>query len=221
MYNSNSNINVIVRDASICNINTTCVFTFLDSDTDGKNSTLLSTSTWSSSSSGSYTQTDESTSKYNATAVGDAEQVGEDWILIPQTLTYATTYDNTQSAPFPFAGACIKINLKIKNNATGTPGAYIVGADDDPLDDDDNGGYITALWPLKSTPTALEMGKQYTYTVDLAGGGYYENNETGDEALDPILGGAEIKFVSVTVDDWTVIDGNVYTGSTPSTPVVP
>ena len=65
------------------------------------------------------------------------------------------------------------------------------------------------------------MGKQYTYTVDLAGGGYYENNETGDEALDPILGGAEIKFVSVTVDDWTVIDGNVYTGSTPSTPVVP
>ena len=146
MYNSNSNINVIVRDASICNINTTGVFTFLDSDTDGKNSTLLSTSTWSSSSSGSYTQTDESTSKYNATAVGDAEQVGEDWILIPQTLTYATTYDNTQSAPFPFAGACIKINLKIKNNATGTPGAYIVGADDDPLDDDDNGGYITEIY---------------------------------------------------------------------------
>ena len=48
-------------------------------------------------------------------------------------------------------------------------------------------------------------GKKYTYTIDLAGGGYYETNQsetTVDEDLDPILGDAVIKFVTVTVDDW-------------------
>ena len=218
LYNSNSNIKVVVRDASICNINNTGVFTFADTNTDGQNTgsgTTLSSSTWSSSGSGSYSQTDESETKFNV-ASGSAAQVGQDWILIPQSLTYATTYDNTQSAPYPFTGACIKVNLKILNNATGGDASYIVGSATG-----ENGGYVTALWPLKSTPTAWEMGKRYTYTVDLAGGGYYEGNNTGDAGLDPILSGAEIKFVSVTVDDWTEETGNVYTGSTPSTPVAP
>lgn len=217
LYNSNSNIKVIVRDASICNVNKTGVFTFTETNTDTKNSTTLSSSTWSSSNSGYYIQTDASDTKYNV-AVGSAQQVGEDWILIPQTLSYATVYDNTTSAPYSFSGACIKVNLKILNNSAGGDGtAYIVGAASGT-----NGGYVTAMWPLKSTPTAWEMGKRYTYTVDLAGGGYYETNQgSTDTGLDPILDGAEIKFITVTVDDWTEVDGSVYTGATPSTPVEP
>ena len=210
LYNSNSNIKVTVKDASICNVYTTGVFTFNATDTDTKNAALLANTQWSGqATSGSYTVTDESDTKYNV-AVGSAAQVGVDWILIPQTLTTAATYSGT-SVGDAFNGACIKIDLKIQNNA-GSP-AYIVG---------DADHYVTAMWPL-SSPTEWLPGKKYTYTVNLAGGGYYPTNTaagTGN-ALDPILGGDEIKFVSVTVDDWTEEAGSVYTGSTPSAPVVP
>jgi hypothetical protein len=57
-----------------------------------------------------------------------------------------------------------------------------------------------AIWPVAFT---WVPGKKYTYIVDLAGGGYSETNTDTDEDLDPILGGAEIKFVTVTVDNWT------------------
>ena len=222
LYNSNSNINVIVRDASICNVKTSGIFTFADANTDGQNTgagTVLSSSTWTASGNGNYKVTDQSNTKYNGTSSGSAVQVGsEDWILIPQTFTYATAYSG-DNANDPFNGPCIKINLKIKNNATGTPGAYIVGADDDALDDDDNEGYVTAMWPLAANPaagTGWEKGKQYTYTVNLAGGGYYEKNYTGDSGLDPILASAEIIFVSVSVDNWaTDISGGTYNTNLP------
>ena len=48
--------------------------------------------------------------------------------------------------------------------------------------------------------------------MDLAGGGYYEDNEDIDDpddpTLDPLLKDAVIKFVSVTVDEW--VDGGEY-----------
>lgn len=223
LYNSNSSINVIVRDASVCNVKTSGVFTYSDTNTDGQNTgagTVLTASTWTASGNGNYTVTDQSDTKYNVTSSGSAVQVGsQDWILIPQTFTYATAYSGND-VNAPFNGPCIKINLKIKNNATGTPGAYIVGADDNASDDDDNEGYVTAMWPLAANPaagTGWEKGKQYTYTVDLAGGGYFEKNETGDSALDPILKGTEIKFVSVTVDNWaTDIPSGTYTVNLPN-----
>lgn len=210
LYNSNSNIKVTVKDASICNVYTTGVFTFNATDTDTKDAALLANTQWSGqTTSNSYTVTDESATKYNV-AEGSAAQVGVDWILIPQSLTIATTYSGT-NVDDAFNGACIKIKLKIQNNAGDA--AYIVG---------DADTYITAMWPL-STPTEWLPGKKYTYTVNLAGGGYYPTNTaagTGN-ALDPILGGDEIKFVSVTVDDWTEEAGSVYTGTPASTPVVP
>ena len=67
-----------------------------------------------------------------------------------------------------------------------------------------------------------EPGKKYTYTVDLAGGGYFEENQdetTVDADLDPILDGAVIKFVSVTVDDWVDYDGDSSTDGTQPIPV--
>ena len=214
LYNSNKdNIDISVRDASICNVKNSGVFTFADATTDVNNAdgtgTVLTLSTWAdvvspATTTTTYTQTDASTSKYNV-VVGSAAQVGQDWILIPQSFTYATTYSGS-NVDDAFNGPCIKVNLKIQNH---TNNAYIVGAASGT-----NEGYVTAMWPLKSTPDAWAIGKKYTYTVDLAGGGYYPANTaagTGD-ALDPILDGAEIKFVTVTVDGWETegTSGGVY-----------
>ncbi len=214
LYNSNSNIKVSVRDASICNVKNSGVFAFNDANTDTKDAALLTSSTWdvSAATSTSYTQTDESSSKFNV-ALLSAKQVGVDWILIPQTFTYATTY-NDEDPNDAFTAPCIKVSLKIQNNATGGDAAYIVGAADT---------YVTAMWPLSAPASGWFPGKKYTYTVDLAGGGYFEKNETGsDMGLDPILDGAEIKFVTVTVDEWPAGDATgVYTGTPASTPVVP
>lgn len=113
---------------------------------------------------------------------------GYEMILIPQVLNPQTAYSaTTENATF--SGAYISVQLKIQNK---TNDAYIVGSAET---------YVTAMWPL----TALTWlpGHKYTYTVDLAGGGYYtQNNNDGDSALDPVLEGAEIKFVTVTVDAW-------------------
>lgn len=213
LYNGNKdNLDISVRDASICYVKNSGVFTFSDTNTDGNNSdgtgTILTLSSWAdvvspATALTSYIQTDASTSAYNV-AVGSAEQVGQDWILIPQTFTYKTTYESTGEKLFE--GPCIKVNLKIQNHANS---AYIVGAADNPSDDNDNEGYVTAMWPLKATPSAWAIGKKYTYTIDLAGGGYYPADQDGDTVLDPILDGAEIKF-TVTVDTWNPEDGNVY-----------
>ena len=75
-------------------------------------------------------------------------------------------------------------------------GTYILGGADD---------YITAMWPL----TALTWlpGHMYTYTIDLASGGYYETDQDSNVDLDPIFEGAEIKFVTVSVDSWSDADG--------------
>ena len=227
LYNSNSsNITVLVRDVSICNINTVGVFTYDDSgNTDTQNTTttaadgnIFAQSLWTPSTPGFYTQTVASAENEDDFNVASATQFGEDWILIPQSLTYATAYDNTKSTPYPFAGACLKIRLQIKN--AGGESEFIVGGTAS-TGGADSDGYVTALWPLSAPAGGWIPGTKYTYTVDLAGGGYWENNETGDQALDPILAGAEIKFVTVTVDTWDEVDGSVYTGATPSTPVVP
>ena len=49
---------------------------------------------------------------------------------------------------------------------------------------------------------------KYTYTIDLAGGGYFETNQDTNEDLDPIFENAVIKFVSVTVDAWDTDTNN-------------
>ena len=108
-------------------------------------------------------------------------------ILIPQVLANAGAYASAE-VDAAFAGAYIKAQLKIQQKSNS---AYIAGAADTPVD---------ALWPL---PTGIWLpGHTYTYTVDIAGGGYYTTNQDDNADLDPILEGAEIKFVTVTVDDW-------------------
>ena len=120
-------------------------------------------------------------------------------ILIPQALTVSTAYTaqtpGTPAAGDTFNGAYISVELKIQDASN----HYIVGTSE-------TDGYVTAMWPL----TALTWlpGHRYTYTVDLKDGGYYTTNQgTTDDNLDPILDNSEIKFVNVTIDEWTDATG--------------
>ena len=113
-------------------------------------------------------------------------------ILIPQTLTAATAYASTTAGAKP-NGSYIALKMVIKNNTD---------AGETVADATANGKW--AMWPIGGYN--WEPGKKYTYTIDLAGGGYYETNQDTDADLDPILEGAEIKFASVTVDGWTDVE---------------
>ena len=240
LKNTNDNLKITVGNVTIGNLRGTETFTW-NGVTDGTTQTAAATATTDGQYTsgtltyldGTWTATSEQNSAYtvgmgtdNITddkSASSARNVfngnqptarnltssapSYEMILIPQVLNAKTVYsDATSSATF--AGAYITAQIKIQNKAND---AYIVGSASD---------YITAMWPL----TALTWlpGHKYTYTVDLAGGGYYVTNQDSNDDLDPILEGAEIKFVSVTVDNWA--DGaaaSVYTGTPSSTPVVP
>lgn len=202
LKNSSTTTTVTVGDVVLGNVFTTGTYTFTGStdnavspttttNTDGNNNSYyLKYDDWSGqATSGSYTQAAATTSYTSATA---ATALTNSMILIPQTLTNATTYASGDAGAV-FNGAYITVALKIQNTANS---AYIVGG---------AGSTVTAMWPLPATKWL--PGHHYTYTVDLAGGGYFTTNQTDtDSALDPILGGAEIKFVTVTVDGWNTSD---------------
>lgn len=133
-----------------------------------------------------------------------ASALDGDFIVVPQALTDNTstkTYAGTTTSDKP-SGAYIAVKLYILDNATnvllaggGTTAAPTT---------------IWAIWPISGE---WEPGKHYTYTIDLAGGGYYETNkENTDNALDPLLQNAIIKFVDVTVDSWDVQTETPVTG---------
>lgn len=201
LKNTNSSLKVTVKDVSIGNLNTSGTYTYSGSttnvDTD-HSSEYLKFADWTERSGmGYYTQTATTTSYTSVTAT---TPLPESFILIPQALSTATTYASAE-ANAAFNGAYIKVQLKIQNADSD---AYIIGGAET---------YVEALWPL--TALTWNPGYHYTYTVDLAGGGYSPTNVDGtDSNLDPVLGGAEIKFVDVTVDAWADGGaGGVYVGS--------
>lgn len=202
LKNSSTTTTITVGDVVLGNVYTTGTYTFTGStdnaetpsdvaNTDGNNnSTYLKYSDWSGqTTSGSYTQAAATTSYTSAT---EETALTNSMILIPQTLTNATAYASGDAGA-GFNGAYITVALKIQNTKNS---AYIVGGAE---------STVTAMWPLPATKWL--PGYHYTYTVDLAGGGYYTTNQDTNADLDPILAGAEIKFVTVTVDSWA--DGTV------------
>ena len=213
LSNTNPNLKITVGDVAIGNLRGTETFSW-NGVTDGTTTTAAASAntdgqytsgtltylngTWTATSAQTsvYSVAMESAGSYNVfdgtvdakTLYSSGTGSNYDMILIPQELNVATTYSAaTENAAFN--GAFIKVQIKIQNKSGN---AYIVGGEST---------YVTAMWPL----TALTWlpGYKYTYTVDLAGGGYYTTNQAGtDEKLDPILSDAEIKFVTVTVDGW-------------------
>ena len=208
LQNTNPNIKVTVGDVKICNLYGAGTYTWSGyksggatwQNTDQRGGFYLA-GDWAmyGSADAVYTIPMETTSSHN---IFDGTQSARDltntastreMILIPQAITYGTQYaSNANDAVYD--KAYISVQLKIQNQN----GAYIIGGDGD--------NWQEAIWPL----TVLKWlpGHKYTYTVDLAGGGYFPDNVDGTDAdLDPILGGYEIQFATVTVDSW--IDGSI------------
>ncbi len=191
IVNSNTTLTATVNKVTLGYIANKGTYTYGgsvgDADTDGKDGNLLRIADWNvtGATKTSYEQTATTTSYTSATA---ATALPTPFILVPHTLTTATTYSAATTSS-PFNGANIQIELKLQNTETS---AYIMGAAD---------SYVTAMWNLPAG--SWEPGKHYIYTVDVAGGGYYPTNQDSDSDLDPILEDAIIKFVSVTVDNWS------------------
>ncbi len=64
-------------------------------------------------------------------------------------------------------------------------------------------------WPLPAN-TTWEQGKQYTYIIDIADGGYKElDPNDGSTDPEPELSNSLIQFASITVTNWiTDLNGN-------------
>lgn len=137
----------------------------------------------------SYTQT-ATTTAYAANTT-TATPLPADMILVPQTLVNPGAY-SAATAGSGYNGACITVQLKIQD----AQNHYLAGTADAP---------VTAMWPIAATQWL--PGHKYTYTLDLAGGGYYTTNQDASEDLDPILENAEIFFLSPSVDAWIAADG--------------
>lgn len=221
LKNSNDNLKITVGRVAIGNLRGMETFTWNGvtdgttpvaaeyANTDGHYTTgaltyLNGTWTAESAQTSEYSVTMETTGSHNVFTSSGTKNLYSydpesdyDMILIPQALLIRTAYNGSNVAPSAstFDGAYITVEIKIQNSSDDT---YILGTSSP-------SGYVTAMWPL----TALTWlpGHKYTYTVDLASGGYYPTNQDDSEDLDPILDGAEIKFVAVTVDNWA--EGNV------------
>jgi len=194
--NSDAYLTATVKDVTLGYIDDKGTYTYSGSvsgtNTDTKDASLLKFADWANTDATktSYVQTATTTSYTSAT---EATALPTPFILVPHTLTTATAYSAATEGS-AFNGANVKVELKLQNTKNN---AYIIGGAE---------AYETAMWNLPAG--SWEPGKHYIYTVDVAGGGYYPTNHDSDEDLDPILEGAVIKFISVTVDDWTDFDGN-------------
>ena len=201
--NSAPNLKFEISGWKLGYLDNSATFTYGDANTDTQDGAQLAFTDWSGNSDRSaantysteFTKNDiaasQSTAKFLASAGSPSESIDEDlnMILIPQTLTAATAYASAATDAKP-NGSYIALKMVIKNNTTA--GETVADA---------TGDDKWAIWPIGGYN--WEPGKKYTYTIDLAGGGYYETNQNSDVDLDPILEGAEIKFATVTVDGWT------------------
>jgi len=204
--NSAPNLKFEISGWKLGFLDNTATFTYKDASTDTQDGAQLAFTDWSDNATQSAENTysteftanaiaaSQSTAKFLASAGSPSESTDEslNMILIPQTLTAATAYASAATDAKP-NGSYIALKMIIKNNTTaGETVADATTADK------------WAMWPIGGYN--WEPGKKYTYTIDLAGGGYYETNQNSDVDLDPILEGAEIKFATVTVDGWTDVE---------------
>ena len=116
-----------------------------------------------------------------------ALQVGESQIMIPQGITKPTVY--TGAGGTAIAGPYIAVEYSSSISSTSYQAS------------------IWGCWPIPDV--TWTAGNQYTYTIDIADGGYHETNQNADTGLDPILADKVIKFSSVDVTGWTDNPSNV------------
>lgn len=110
------------------------------------------------------------------------------WMLIPQTQTTATDYAQTKSGASTdnpeLNGAYIAIQMSIMNNdASGT-------------------SLVSSQWCYWPITLNWTPGYKYTYTVDLAGGGYQPDDQNNTAGLDKILNSPIEISADCTIDTW-------------------
>lgn len=222
VQNSSPNMKFYIEDCKIANINSTGTFTAPITYNDNASNTESGTGTGAAASTfagtwspisvpSSFTSTATKTVLASPDASSSLSVYGTDnqaFVLIPQAVTPASDYSAAGSQP---SNSYIALKMKIRNNDN--LGDNGTGSGDGTLIADATAVNNWAFWPI---PTITWLpGYKYTYTIDLAGGGFRETDDPtinpGSLAIDPILSNAEIKFLTVTVDTW----------ETPSDIVVP
>ena len=180
---NSSSMTFTLGTVTLCQVSTTGTFTYTSAATNISSGKL--TACWSAQSGSSSYQHTPNTTSFAAGA--GASAIATDMILIPQTIAPVTAYSSaSQDVGLATTGSFIKVQLKAQQ-----AGQYVLGG---------VSTWAEAIWPLPSG--SWDPGYHYTYTIDLAGGGYSATNKDTDTDLDPLLEGAEIKFVGVTVDAW-------------------
>lgn len=181
VLNSDANLIASISDVKLNFLSKKGTFTYADTNTDGNNSSTLSASQWTIARDDAAAFANNYAQTASMDVTSTAAQVGESWIVIPQTVAKAA---KTPVADPKMDGAFISFNVVFKN---ATDKSVIYSG--------------VSAWPVDFT---WAPGYKYTYTVDLGGGGYYpeDPDEDPDEPLDPILSDNVIKFVTVTVDEW-------------------
>ena len=216
--NGQSNLKIDVQAFKIVNVDGSGTYTYTaasNTSTDGNDNGTRLTNQWTENTTynTTYTGTPGAMNQLapsTTTAVylqddGTAtttENANLAMILIPQTTTAVAAYTaNTVDAALEANKSYIAVKMIIRNNdslddgtdspSTNTKGTIIANC---------TGDGDWAIWPVAFTWTP---GMKYIYTIDLGDGGYWEKEHVaGDTDLDPVLDGAVIKFVDVTVDTW-------------------
>ena len=148
-----------------------------------------------------YEQTVTSTALVGAVSDTEHDFAGgfNPWILLPQDMKvfdvdassnklYTTAKSDGAATDKPdLSGSYIALQMKIENyNGSAATGTIV----------DTQWCY----WPITENWTP---GYKYTYTINVAGGGYMPTDINNNKILDPVLGGAVIVFSpSCTIDAW-------------------
>ena len=129
---------------------------------------------------------------------GEAVATGNAMIVVPQSTTKKTGESKYTTGGY-LTCAFIAVKLLITDgsdhtiaNATGTTNVDEIARD------------LWAVWPISND---LVDGYKYTYTIDLAQGGYKEIG-TPNGPFEPWLAGAEIFFDDVEVTSWSNPNGS-------------
>ena len=223
--NTNPTLKFEISGWKVANVDGEAIYSYSgctsdQTNTDGQSSYQLKVGDWSGNSDAQtvkYSTTfatanvipvSETTAKFlnssSSTTASESTDESLNMILIPQTTTAVPVtggYSAKTANALITSGSYIALKLVAKNATNG--GVVATATADNQW----------AIWPVAFT---WVPGKCYTYTVDLAGGGYWESNIDGgdsdDTNLDPILEGAEIMFVTVTVDSWDATPGETAVG---------
>ena len=199
--NSDASLDFDITGVRIGYVSTTGNFTYSGT---APTNTLVAANDWTPAA-----VTNANTNKYDQastgtiTAVQDATALTSfnSWLLIPQNQTAFSAYTSgtkvEPSAAPVVDGSYIALELEIYNYTGSARGSKLVAKQ-------------WCYWPCSFN---WNPGFKYTYTVDLAGGGYQPGNvdTTVATTLDKVLGDVIVFSPDCTVDYWVTPADNVVT----------